>query len=148
MGILERIRTFYNFKRKLDTGTPVRYIINEHTFGGVKMNLVHLHDYLDLPSPVLEVKTSPAVSQEIFTLYPQMPQKQVDHYLKQAAERKWLIYMQMNPNQEEKYIEVFGHLIKIKDRDQWIMASPVHDMHLIVNPHQVRHIRKQEKTTP
>ena len=139
------------YKTSLDKRTGIRYIIFEHMFGGDSMEVIKLHQnkISNLQDhSLLEKETDPLkpgdlyIVQERFSLLPQMPAKQVKHFLTRSYQTKKEIIIQINPTRRHpKYVEVTGQAKFLNDKKQLVIISKIGGFTYLLNPEIIRHIR-------
>ena len=103
----------------------------------------HLQDssLLEKNSPMLK-RDDQQIVQERFSLLPQMPLKQLKHFLTRAYQTKKEIIIQINPTQDhQKYIEVTGQVKFLKEKKQIFVTSTFGGFTYLLNPKVIRHIR-------
>ncbi len=100
-----------------------------------------LHPHLHLIE-----KEKPLVVQEYFALKVQMPDKQIEHFLSNAAQQRRKVIIQFNPTDHHpKYSEVCGYLYYLSTSDSYLIKHPDYSSPYVVNPQLIRHIRLAEK---
>lgn len=99
---------------------------------------------LENASPLPE-EDHPYIAQERFSLLPQMPLRQVEHFLLRACQTQKEIIIQINPTPTyQKYIEVTGQVYILKENKQIFVTSPSGGFTYLLNPQIIRHIRLSE----
>ncbi len=77
-----------------------------------------------------------------FKTYPQMPLKQVEHYIKQAARKEKTVAVQLNPAGYNKQItEVTGKISLSPTSSQIILATVDKLVIHLIQPQYIRHLR-------
>lgn len=77
-----------------------------------------------------------------FTVYPQMPAKQIQHNIMQAVRNEHLLTIQLNPNSLEKeFTEVTGSLSLSPTSSHIILTTIKKQTVYLIQPQQVRHVR-------
>lgn len=83
-----------------------------------------------------------ASHQREFVVYPQMPIKQIEHYIKQATLKDKPITIQLNPSEFSKEVSEISGYIKISTRTDHIILVPKNDQTVhLVQPPSIRHLR-------
>lgn len=75
-------------------------------------------------------------------VYPQMPLKQIQHFIKQAAQTEQQVIVQMNPSSFSKQInEVTGKLSLSPQSSHVILTTELQSTIHLIQPKHIRHIR-------
>lgn len=77
-----------------------------------------------------------------FTVYPQMPMKQIQHYIKLGARKNRVMIIQFNPSSfSNAFTEVTGK-IKLSPKSSQIILTPRNEQTIhLIQPQFIRHIR-------
>lgn len=77
-----------------------------------------------------------------FRIYPQMPRKQIQHYLKRASHQKSYLIIQLKPSAYSDYFVEVSGTITLSPKSSHIILTPSNDQmtHLIQAKH-IHHIR-------
>ncbi len=77
-----------------------------------------------------------------FIVYPQMPIKQIEHYIKQAALKDKYITIQLNPSKFSKEVSEVSGNIKISTRTSHIVLTTENEQTIhLIQPRSIRHLR-------
>lgn len=83
-----------------------------------------------------------ARSRPNFNVLPQMPTKQIQHYVTQAAREDKQVIIQMNPSPNNRQMTEITGTISLSHRSSHVILNPLNEqmVHLI-QPQHIRHLR-------
>ncbi len=77
-----------------------------------------------------------------FKVYPQMPGKQIQHFVAKASESKVQVAVQLNESPYKKeFVEVIGTLKVSPKSSHVILSQPMNNAVHLIQPKYIRHIR-------
>lgn len=77
-----------------------------------------------------------------FYLYPEMPVKQIRHYIQLSSERSYPIVLQLKPNAYlNSFTEVSGEIIFINPKKQIVLKNPNHNTVHLLQIEDIHHLR-------
>lgn len=83
-----------------------------------------------------------SVKRNHINVYPQMPQRQIQHYLKITKDKKKKIFIQLKPSSYSKsFVEISGKIIHSNKKNQIVLNSIGENTSHIVQIKYINHIR-------
>ena len=77
-----------------------------------------------------------------FNIYPQMPIKQIQYYIKQAARKEEIVAIQLNPSGHSKHITEIAGKISLSPTSSQIILTPMDKLAIhLIQPQYIRHLR-------
>lgn len=84
---------------------------------------------------------SKPIKQEPVKTYPKMPNRQIKHYVKIAHRNKKIIYIQLQPSNSKKCIEISGKITFFDGQNQLILSSVNKKIFHLVQSNNIHHLR-------